>query len=104
MSEPSQAAAEAAETGGATNAVRVSVVIPTFRRPTSLARCLERLSGEQPPFPWEVLVVDHDPAGTAADDVIAIAERWHTGRPDVPIRRMVEAQSGAAHARNRGIA
>jgi len=83
---------------------RVSVVIPTFRRAASLGRCLEQLGHERPGFGWEVVVVDNDPDGAAADDVVSVVERWRGRRPDVPIRRVVESASGAAHARNRGIA
>lgn len=99
MSEPVAASAPSAGTGAA----RVTVVIPTFRRPASLRRCLERLRGEAPPFAWDVVVVDNDPDGEAAGDVAAAVEEWAHLRPDVPIRCVVEPTSGAAHARNRGI-
>src|SRR5579875_909087 len=103
MSAPGPAAVEPPATANPTPP-RVSVVIPTFRRAASLGRCLEQLGHERPGFGWEVVVVDNDPDGAAADDVLSVVERWCGWRPDVPIRRVVESASGAAHARNRGIA
>lgn len=76
----------------------VSVVIPTYRR-ASLARTLRGLGVQETDLGFEVLVVDNDAAGSAAG---IVAE--HAGTIDAPVRHIVEAQSGSAYARNRGIA
>jgi GT2 family glycosyltransferase len=76
-----------------------TVVVPTFRRPSSLARALDGLARQRAPFAWEVVVVDNDhPPG--AEPVVAAAR----SRLGVPLRLVREARRGAAHARNRGIA
>ncbi len=77
----------------------VTVLVPTYRRPEGLRRLLSAVAAEDPPFTWEVVVVDNDRAGSArqvVDDV--------SGRFFVPVRYVVEPATGAVHARNRGIA
>lgn len=75
----------------------VTVVIPTFRRPASLARGLTALAAQQPPFDWDAVVVDNDAAGSARPVVEAAAGRG------LPVTYAVEPVSGVAHARNRGV-
>jgi succinoglycan biosynthesis protein ExoM len=76
----------------------VSVVVPTYRRP-SLARTLSGLARQQLAVPFEVVVVDNDPAGSAQRLV-------ESGAAAIggEVRHVIEAQSGSAYARNRGIA
>ena len=64
--------------------VRVSVVLPTYRRPTELADAIRSVQ-EQRHWNWELLVVD-DGSGTAApvvekvgDDRIVLVEAEHGG-------------------------
>jgi glycosyltransferase involved in cell wall biosynthesis len=75
----------------------VTVLIPTYQRPASLRRALDGVAGQQFSGSWDVLVVDNDPTGGAAETVRARAL-------PVPLRYVVEAEPGAACARNRGIA
>ena len=74
--------------------MRISVVVPTFRRPTNLLRCLEALKRQQLP-PDEVLVAvrDDDPATWAA--LVA----WEGGK--LPLRLVCADLLGASEARNR---
>lgn len=81
----------------------MTVVIPTYRRPAGLRRCLTALGSQRPGFDWDVLVVDNDPAGDGKAAEQACGE-LRAARPDVLVTRLVEQQPGAAHARNRGIA
>ena len=78
----------------------VTVVLPTHRRPDALARALTGLAHQQEPgVPWDVVVVDNEPA-PGAEDTFA---RHRSVLP--PGSRMArEAQVGACAARNRGIA
>ncbi|HZT66376.1 MAG TPA: glycosyltransferase [Acidimicrobiales bacterium] len=77
----------------------VTVLVPTHRRPASLARALAGLAGQQDPgFDWRVLVVVND---AAAGPTFAIVDRAGLG---VPCRVVIEPRLGAGHARNRGIA
>ncbi len=77
----------------------LTILLPTHRRPASLARLLSSLDRlEDPGCSWDLLVVDNDPDGGARDQVMAATVR---GRP---VRYVHETTPGAAHARNRGIA
>lgn len=75
--------------------LRLSIVIPTFRRNAYLPPLFEILQSqvETVDCPVEVLLVDNSPEGAAAGI---------TG-PDM-VRYVHEPQSGVAHARNRGVA
>jgi GT2 family glycosyltransferase len=77
----------------------VTVVLPTFRRPHSLARTLQSLAEQRAPgFEWELLVVDNDePPGIEA------AVRSLTADIRAPVTLLREARRGAAFARNTGI-
>ena len=80
-------------------AVSVSVVIPTYRRPGSLDRALRSLLAmtDIPPGA-EVVVVDNDAAGGAAKTVSDLA-----ANAPLPIRYVHEPAAGVANARNAGV-
>lgn len=79
---------------------RVSVVLPTFRRPDALARLLTTLVGQAlPGQTWELVIVDNDPAASARDLVAAT-----TAPAGTTVRYVNETTPGSASARNRGIA
>jgi glucosyl-dolichyl phosphate glucuronosyltransferase len=79
--------------------VAVTLALVTCRRPESLARALAGIAQQRLDEPWELLIVDNDPAASATTVIDA-----HRGSIEVPIRTFVESQPGAAHARNRAIA
>lgn len=68
-----------------------SVVIPTYRRPEDLSRCLDALSHQDYPV-FDVIVVDNSPGDPATREV---AERWGA-------RYVRESKPGLCRARNRG--
>lgn len=75
----------------------VSVVVPTFRRPGPLGRCLQSLAQlDYPRDRLEVIVVDdggQDLSATGLSDLL----------PGVPVRLVIQpVNSGPATARNRG--
>ena len=74
----------------------MSVVAPTFRRPETLRRLLAGLAVQDTAATWELVVVDNDDAGLAAE----VADRHPVG---VPTRVLHEPRPGATHARNLGI-
>ena len=80
--------------------MRASVVVPTFRRPDLLARCLSALSRQDfPPSDWEVLICD-DAASDATRDQVEAAAR---DLAPVPVRYLpITATRGPAAARNAG--
>ncbi|WP_280155613.1 glycosyltransferase family A protein [Piscinibacter sp. XHJ-5] len=82
------------------SAPRISVVIPTFRRPDLLSRCLSRVLAQRlDPRAYEVVVVDdgHDEATQAAVDALRPAG----GEPALRYLRPTEGR-GPAVARNTG--
>lgn len=80
---------------------RVAVVIPTLRRPDSLGRALRSVFAQTglDAHAVEIVVVDNDPAGTAATPVNAL-------RPDAPfsLAYVTAPRPGVATARNAGLA
>ena len=80
--------------------LRVSVVIPTYRRPRLLRRCLSALGRQTLPLElYEVIVVDDAPSDDTRDAVAAAA----TAQPWLSIRYIpAEGPHGPAAARNRG--
>ncbi|MCW2499565.1 MAG: mftF [Frankiales bacterium] len=72
--------------------MEVTVVLPTYRRPASLARALAGLAAQVDPPPYRLVVVDNDPAPHPAPELPPGARLVHEPTP------------GAAAARNRGIA
>jgi GT2 family glycosyltransferase len=81
-------------------APRITVILPTFRRPAGLASALGGLAEQDDPgLPWELVVIDNDdPPG--AEPVFAA----HGEAVGAPARLVRESRRGSAHARNRGIA
>ena len=79
-------------------APEVSVVVPTFRRPRLLTRCLTALARQDaPPDGFEVVVVD-DGSGDSTGEVVTAAARGAEVRLET-----LPVNSGPAAARNRGI-
>lgn len=80
--------------------VEVTVVIPTFRRPLLLERCLRTLERQRlAPLRYEIVVAD-DGAEAATR---AAVERRRRGGTEVPIRYVaVRGRHGPAAARNAG--
>lgn len=77
----------------------ISVVVPTYRRPDLLRRCLAALAGQTvPPEQVEVVVVD-DGSGDATTQVLADASRR---MPNLVAVRQ-PTNRGPAAARNRGV-
>lgn len=79
----------------------VAILIPTLRRPESLARALHSLSSQQDgeALIEAIVVVDNDPEASARETVAAFADRQA-----LPVRYVHEPQPGVATARNRGVA
>ncbi|WP_266367602.1 glycosyltransferase family 2 protein [Tellurirhabdus rosea] len=77
----------------------VSIIVPTFRRPALLNRCLEALLKQELPFhTFEIIVVD-DGNDTATREAVEITARNTT----VPLRYLGQPERrGPAAARNRG--
>ncbi len=76
----------------------VSVIVPTYRRPASLARCLEHLArSDYPGDRYEVVVVDDGGGG----DLGEVCAQF---RESLAVRLVLQANSGAAAARNQGAA
>ena len=75
----------------------ISVCVATCRRPEGLARLLESLLRlDDPGVDWELVVVDNDPAGSAAEVLARYQER-------LPLRALAEPRRNIAHARNRAL-
>jgi hypothetical protein len=80
---------------------RISVVMPTLRRPESLERALGSLLAQTgvSDLLAEIVVVDNSPEGSARGLVTGLAETaW------APLRYLHEPQPGVATARNTGVA
>lgn len=82
-------------------APRISVIVPTCRRPEPLALAVRSLFAQQgfEPGAFEIIVVDNDPAGSARDGFEALAAQspWPIAYVHAPI-------PGVAQARNAGMA
>jgi succinoglycan biosynthesis protein ExoM len=80
--------------------IETSVVIPSYRRPVDLARAIDGVLAQQGvASPFEILVVDNDPDGSAKPVVKAKA-----GNGRVLVRYVHEPRPGISHARNTGVA
>jgi GT2 family glycosyltransferase len=78
---------------------RLTVVIPTHNRATTLAGCLRALFAQRPvPFAWTIAVVD-DGSDDATPAVVASIAR----EAPVPVSYLRQAASGPAAARNLGM-
>lgn len=77
----------------------VSVIVPTYRRPGLLERCLAALAAQRAAPPHELIVVDD----ASKDSTAAVLQSW-AGR--LPHLRFVSQpwNRGPAAARNRGVA
>lgn len=73
----------------------IDVMVPTWRRPDDLDRCLRGLSGQTEP-PREILVVWR----RGDDDVHAVASRWSA---ILPLRLVETFRPGVVAAMNRGL-
>lgn len=82
--------------------IRVSVVVPTCRRPQSLRRCLEALLAQElPPALYEIVVADDAADGETRALVESITAR--AGRSAPAVRYVaVQGRHGPAAARNVG--
>ena len=79
--------------------VRISIVIPTFRRPAALAKALGSVLALAPfADATEVVVVDNDADRTALATVRALS----AGAP-IAVRYVAEPAAGVANARNAGV-
>jgi glycosyltransferase involved in cell wall biosynthesis len=80
---------------------RLTVVVPTHRRPAGVQRVLRGLATQRDPgVPWDVVVVEND----ALPGTVATSARSALDALAVPARVVVEPVLGASNARNRGIA
>lgn len=81
--------------------LRLSLLIATYNRSTSLLGALRSVAGQQAdPAAWECLVVDNN----STDDTAACVEAFGLAHPNLNLRLVRETQQGLSHARNRGIA
>jgi glycosyltransferase involved in cell wall biosynthesis len=80
--------------------VRISVVVPTFRRPRLLDRCLAALARQTcPPDTFEIVVADD--GGDSATRAVVLRRGRAAGGPRVRYVR-VSGRRGPAAARNQG--
>jgi glycosyltransferase involved in cell wall biosynthesis len=76
--------------------MHLSVVLPTYNRPDSLARCLRSLASQSAdPSLWELVVVN--------DGGVDVNETVHANDPGVPVAIVNQGNTGPAGARNRGV-
>ncbi len=78
---------------------RVSIVIPTFRRPDRVIASARSALAQVVSEPFELVIVDNDPAGSALGRLQALA---HEAR--IPLRILHEPRAGVANARNAALA
>lgn len=76
--------------------IAVSVCVCTYRRPYLLAKLLDSLAEQSFSELFEIIVVDNEPAGHAAE----VVELARTRHPTLNIRFTVEPQKGISFARN----
>lgn len=79
------------------DAVQVSVVVPAFNRPETLAGCLEALAAQRTSRTWEVIVVDDG----SSEDLSGIESTFRKRFSLTWVRLPVNG--GPARARNAGI-
>lgn len=79
---------------------RVSIIVPTFRRPDGLAAALESLKDQAGNHrSVELIVADNDPDGGARERVFQFADR-----ASFPVHYVHAPQPGVANARNAALA
>lgn len=76
----------------------VSIIIPTFRRPSRAIEAAQSALAQELPVFFEVVLVDNDPAGSALDVLHVLASR-----ASQPVTLVHEPRAGVANARNTGI-
>lgn len=77
--------------------MRLTVAICTYKRPLLLKAAMKSLAEiEKPAAPWELLIVDNDPEQPVGH-IVELFEGH------LPVRYVLEEQSGTSHARNRAI-
>jgi len=77
---------------------RVSIVIPTFRRTAGAIAAARSALAQECKAPFEIILVDNDPAGGALDELHALAD--HASHSVTVVH---EARPGVANARNAGL-
>ena len=88
------------KTGARFPMVEVSVLIPTYLRPEMLRRAIQSCLAQQGlEAPFEIVVVDNDPLGSARPLVEEMA-----AATAVPIRYVAERRPGISRARNTAVA
>jgi glycosyltransferase involved in cell wall biosynthesis len=75
--------------------IRVSVLIPTFRRPDSFLRAARSVLAQEGVSGVELIAVDNSPEGSAR-----VAFETLAGETSIPFRWVHEPRPGVAHARN----
>lgn len=79
--------------------MRVSVLIPTFRRPASFARAAHSVFAQQSVTDVELVAVDNSPEGSALETFRGLA-----ADAPIPFRWAHASNPGVAHARNAAVA
>lgn len=77
---------------------RISIVIPTFRRPDRAVEAARSALAQECDAAFEIVLVDNDPAGAALPKLHAVADR---ARRHVTV--VHEPRAGVANARNAGL-
>ncbi|KAB2913853.1 MAG: glycosyltransferase [Hyphomicrobiaceae bacterium] len=96
--------ASAAETAAgpaaapATPAVRLSIIIPTFRRPSVLRTAIESCQRQTYAGATEIVVVDNCPLASAGEVVASLGQGSR-----ISLRYVHEARPGVSFARNAGV-
>lgn len=79
---------------------RITLVIPTYNRATSLVRALESVARQTlDPALWECLIIDN----ASTDNTVEAVMLFAAAHPELHIRLVREEQQGVAYARNRAL-
>lgn len=82
--------------------ITVSVVVPTYRRPDLLARCLDALCAQRfTSYDYEIIIADDDSTDWAVSDLLARRAQNAGGAPPIRCVPVLRTQ-GPAGARNAG--
>ncbi len=79
--------------------ILVSVLVPTFRRPSSLLRAARSVLAQQCRFGFELVVIDNSPEAAAAAQIALLEVE-----AGIPFRYAHVPQPGVASARNAALA
>lgn len=77
---------------------QISIVIPTFRRPDQAVAAAKSALAQETGFPFELIIVDNDPAGSALPKLTRLA-----AQSKIPVTVLHEPRAGVAYARNAGV-